>query len=104
MKHRSVACRVGLVLALLVYAPAVWACPVCFSAKNEENRIAFIITTAFLTFLPLGLFGGGVWWLHRRARQADDRAQRLPKQRRSSRATEQPGPILPGFEDIPPAG
>jgi len=103
VKLRSLGCKVSLVAAIFLYAPAALACPVCFSAKNDENRIAFIVTTAFLTFLPLGLIGGGVWWLSRRARLESEAAapRRLPKPRKPARAS---SPILSGFEDIPPAG
>ena len=41
------------------------ACPVCFSSQ-DENRTAFIFTTIFMTFLPLTLIGGTLWWLRRR--------------------------------------
>jgi high-affinity Fe2+/Pb2+ permease len=104
VKLRRLGCKVGLVLALFLYAPAALACPVCFSAKNEENRVAFIVTTAFLTFLPLGLIGGGVWWLRRRSRQESQAAdlRRPPKPKKPARASSRP--ILSGFEDIPPAG
>jgi hypothetical protein len=47
------------------------ACPVCFSAKNEATRIAFLGTTVFLTALPLFLIGGVGLWLARRVEQAE---------------------------------
>jgi high-affinity Fe2+/Pb2+ permease len=105
MTFRKHACRLGVVLALVLYGPAAWACPVCFSAKNEANRTAFVVTTALLTFLPLGLIGGGVWWLRRRARESAEASspRRLPRQQRAP-AIEPSRPILSGFEDIPPAG
>jgi high-affinity Fe2+/Pb2+ permease len=59
---------IGLVLATPALA---LACPVCFSAKNEGARIAFLATTVFLTALPLLLIGGVITWLARRAAQAD---------------------------------
>jgi high-affinity Fe2+/Pb2+ permease len=45
---------------------AAQACPVCFSGNGEANRAAFMITTAFLTALPLVMIGGVVWWFRRR--------------------------------------
>lgn len=63
-------------LLLLVSRPA-YACAVCFSAKNDDNQIAYIATTGFLTFLPLIFAGGLILWVRRRARsiaQAEDRA------------------------------
>ncbi len=39
------------------------ACAVCSSGKEDENRLAFILTTAFLTVLPLSIIAALVWWL-----------------------------------------
>lgn len=47
------------------------ACPVCFSAKNEATRVAFLGTTVFLTALPLFLVGGVALWLAKRMEQAE---------------------------------
>ena len=59
-----------LVAAFLLMAGAANACPVCFDPQNEANRVAFIATTVFLTFLPLLMIGGIVLWLRRRFRVA----------------------------------
>lgn len=68
MKRRGVL----LALALLVLLPeVVLACPVCFD-RDDEARIAFLATTAFLTFLPLGLVVGTTVWLRKRAQDLDD--------------------------------
>jgi len=53
-------------LAALLAPAAALACPVC-SPSTEQNRLAFLGTTALLSFLPLGMIGGGVWWLRRHA-------------------------------------
>ena len=61
------------VLALLLVAvlPEVaLACPVCFDAR-DENRQAFLATTAFLTLLPLGMVAGAGLWLRKRSREVD---------------------------------
>ncbi len=50
-------------------------CPVCFSA-TEENRYAFMWTTVFMTFLPLGLIGGVIYWFRRKLR---DHAEHVPR-------------------------
>ncbi|MFP8879760.1 MAG: hypothetical protein AAEJ52_11355 [Myxococcota bacterium] len=52
------------------------ACAVCFSGRSDETREAFIATTAFMTFLPILLIGGVVWWFRRRvlAMRAEERA------------------------------
>ena len=106
MTFKRYGCRLSLVLVLVFYGSAVWACPVCFSAKNEDNRIAFIVTTAFLTFLPLSLIGGGVWWLRRRAQQESEASQprRLHAPKKSAPPRGAAGAVLSSFEDIPPAG
>lgn len=46
------------------------ACPSCASPL-EENRQAFVDTTILLTFLPLIMIGGFIWWLRRKARQLE---------------------------------
>lgn len=57
----------GAVAIALAAAPrAADACAVCFSGKTDETRIAFILTTAFLTVMPLVLLGAAVLWLRRR--------------------------------------
>ncbi len=59
----------GALVALLVLAPRIaLACPVCMAGRDDETRTAFLLTTLFLTVLPLALIGGFVWWLTRRAR------------------------------------
>jgi len=56
-------------LACLVASPdAVHACAACFDA-SDENRQAFVATTAFLTLLPLGMVTGAGLWLRRLARR-----------------------------------
>ena len=47
------------------------ACPVCNSAKNEASRIAFLVTTAFLSLLPLGLVAGVLFWIRSSIRTAE---------------------------------
>lgn len=56
----------ALVAVVVVLWPDVAAaCPGC-TATSEENRIAFLVTTGILTFLPLMLIGGVVYWLRKR--------------------------------------
>lgn len=58
----------GLFAALIVAWPGVAAaCAVCFSGRTDETRIAFGVSTAFMTALPLLVIGSFAWWLHRRA-------------------------------------
>lgn len=53
------------ILTVIVFAPQyVDACPVCFSAKPGA-REAFLLSTAFLTFFPLGLLGSMIFWFRK---------------------------------------
>jgi hypothetical protein len=54
-------------LAVLLPSAAA-ACAVCVSG-TEANRAAFFGTTVFLSLLPLGIIGAGLYWLWRRGRQ-----------------------------------
>lgn len=54
---------------LAMAAPAL-ACPVCFSAGNDNVLRAFYVSTATLTLLPLLIFGAVAGWLWRRMRGA----------------------------------
>ena len=66
---RAMPNRLASVIALaIVLSPQLAsACSVCMTGKDDETRLAFIVATAFMTFLPLALIGGFVWWLRRRA-------------------------------------
>lgn len=62
-----------LSLALLLVLPeVVLACPVCFDS-SDENRQAFLATTAFLSLLPLGMVAGTGLWMRKRSRDLDKR-------------------------------
>jgi len=65
-----------MVTAILLVPGLAQACAVCFSGRSDETRVAFIATTAFLTFLPILLIVGVVWWFRRRvlAMQAEESA------------------------------
>lgn len=44
------------------------ACPVCGGGGDSpRTQAAFFNTTILLSLLPLGLIGGGLWWLRRDA-------------------------------------
>lgn len=59
-------------LALVALLPeAAWACPVCFDS-SDENRQAFIATTAFLSLLPLGMVAGAGMYIRKRTRDMDE--------------------------------
>jgi hypothetical protein len=72
MKTRTLA-PVLAILMLIALPEIVAACPVCFD-QDDEARIAFIATTGLLTFLPLAMVGGVLYWLRQRflGQTADD--------------------------------
>lgn len=61
---------VGALLLLVVLPDVAHACPVCFDAR-DENRQAFLVTTAFMSLLPLGMVAGAGLWLRKRSREMD---------------------------------
>jgi len=56
--------RFQMVCLSLLWPAAAHACAVC-GAAADRNRAAFFGTTMLLSLLPLGMIGGGVWWLRR---------------------------------------
>jgi hypothetical protein len=60
-----------LALLILVSPSVAQACAVCFSGRSDEQREAFLITTGFLTFLPLILLGFAVWAFIRRVQRVE---------------------------------
>jgi hypothetical protein len=63
------------ILGLWLAVPeAASACAVCTGGGTDEVRYAFLWTTGFLSALPLGLIGGLVWFLRRRARELAERS------------------------------
>ncbi len=67
----------GVVASAIVASPKLaWACSVCSAGREDETRTAFILTTAFLTVLPLAMIGGLIYCLVRRARQLERDADR----------------------------
>jgi len=65
----------SLALVALVAAPNdAYACAVCFDS-SDENRAAFLATTAILSLVPLGMVGGFGAWLRKRSRDLDREGQ-----------------------------
>jgi hypothetical protein len=61
---------VALTATLLVVLPELaHACPVCFDPR-DENRLAFLGTTVFLSLLPLAIVAGTLLFIRHRSRQA----------------------------------
>jgi hypothetical protein len=67
---RAVAVGVCTLLLVVLLPVAAHACPVCFDA-SDENRRAFLATTAFLSLLPLGMVMGAGLWMRKRSREID---------------------------------
>jgi hypothetical protein len=67
---RAVAVGVCTLLLVVLLPEAAHACPVCFDA-SDENRRAFLVTTAFLSLLPLGMVMGAGLWIRKRSREID---------------------------------
>lgn len=63
--------RLGFVL-LGLWPAAAHACAVC-GGGVDRTRGAFFGTTILLSLLPLGMIGGGLWWLRRNASDYDPR-------------------------------
>ncbi|MEE2899902.1 MAG: hypothetical protein VX815_15685 [Gemmatimonadota bacterium] len=82
----------GLVV-LALFPDVVHACAVCFDAR-DENRQAFLATTAFLSLLPLGMVAGAGLWVRKRSRQID--ADIGAKDRRGKRLRGFCGPLSRG--------
>ncbi len=45
------------------------ACAVCFAGIEGDSRTAYILTTAFMTFMPLLVLVGLLWLAWRKIRQ-----------------------------------
>jgi hypothetical protein len=74
--------RLVVLIALVavgVLPDAAHACAVCFDGPGE-TRQAFLVTTAFLTFLPLGMVAGAGAWLRSRARRTESESNEQPQQ------------------------
>lgn len=47
------------------------ACAVCFSGR-DESRVAYLLTTIFMTSLPILALGAGIAWVVWKASRADE--------------------------------
>lgn len=61
-------------IAVLGLPGASDACAVCFQARSDASRVAFIASTAAMTGLPLLVVGGVAWWVRRRFAHAEAEA------------------------------
>ena len=62
----------SFVTATLVHVPRLAiACAVCTAGKDEENAFAFLMTTIFMSIMPLAAIGTLVFVLWRRIRKLE---------------------------------
>ena len=66
---RTLAAWMTVGVALLVPS-LVMACPACTNTQ-EQNRVAYLITTALLTLLPVGMIGTLIGWIISESRKAN---------------------------------
>ncbi len=74
-RRRRVVAGVIALVAMAVFPDVAHACPVCFD-RDDEARIAFLATTGLLPGLPLGVGAGTGWWLRKRVREVEAKADR----------------------------
>ncbi len=67
----------GALALVALFPEAVAACPVCFDS-SDENRQAFLATTAFLSLLPLGMVTGAGLWIRKRVRDLESEGADTP--------------------------
>jgi len=77
----------ALSLWALLLPEAAAACAVCGGAGTEETRIAFLLTTVFLSVLPPAIVGGIVLWIWRRARAQQEAPVATPRASDGARAS-----------------
>jgi hypothetical protein len=68
---------------LVILSPSIaLACSVCTAGRDEENAAAFLITTIFMSILPLLALGTFVYVLWRRFQklEADSAPPRIPEE------------------------
>ena len=91
----------GVALAFTLACPALaLACPVCFNAKDDAARVAFLGTTVFLTALPVLMIGGVILWLSRRMAAAEQASFEPPAELEPEAGTD-PVPDVTGARPIP---
>ncbi len=65
---------VALVALMWLWTPSLaLACSVCIGTGNADTTIAYRAMTAFMTFSPLAIVGGVIFWIHRRFKALDAR-------------------------------
>ena len=72
MARRSSLLVATVVVAVLVHVPSIAsACAVCTAGKDEENAFAFLMTTIFMSLMPLAALGTLIFVLWRRIQKLE---------------------------------
>lgn len=71
------------------------ACAVCTAGKDEENAFAFLMTTIFMSIMPLAAIGTLIFVLWRRIQKLDAERAEGATLARDEGATRPPGRDLP---------
>jgi hypothetical protein len=66
---RNVVTALAFALSQLPAQQAL-ACAVCFSGR-DESRVAYLLTTIFMTALPILALAAGIVWVVKKANAAD---------------------------------
>ena len=66
---RNAIATLGFALVSLPAQRAL-ACAVCFSGR-DETRVAYLLTTLFMTSIPLLALGVGIYWVVKKASACD---------------------------------
>lgn len=70
---RPLGIAAAAVVLVAILPDVALACPVCFDS-SDENRQAFLATTAFLSLLPLGMVAGAGLYIRKRSKDLDEDA------------------------------
>lgn len=79
---RAVFASAMMALVLYMVPSVARACSVCTAGRDEENQAAFLLSTLFMSLLPLIVIGSVVFFLWRRIQKLEvdetERSQRVP--------------------------
>ena len=69
MSMQRIAVAAAFALAALPAQHAA-ACAVCFSGR-DESRVMYLLTTIFMTLIPIAVLGVGIYWVVKKATATD---------------------------------
>lgn len=72
LRGRASVALATAVVGLLVFLPSIAsACAVCTAGRDEENAFAFLMTTIFMSIMPLAAVGTLIYVLWRRIQKLE---------------------------------